>query len=93
MTMKDAMDNSEFYHFGVLPQLTIHSPIVDQYSHMYIPRDSCDCGCSEWKDGELDLIQPIRGFTLPKKQVHRCVNCSNLRMADHKGRKETNEND
>lgn len=91
MTMKDAMDNSEFYHFGILPQLTIHSPVEDSYSHMYIPRDKCDCGCGEWKDGEMELIYPIAGVSFPKKHVHRCANCNDVRMADHKGMKETNE--
>ena len=75
--------NSAFFHFGILPSISIHSPIEDQYSKMYIPREKCDCGCSEWIEGKMDIIKPSMGLSWPKKNVHRCKDCNEVRMADH----------
>lgn len=82
--MSEWTDKSEFYHFGLLPQVCIHSPIEDQYSKMYTPRQACDCGCAEWIDGKMDIIVPV-GFKFPQKDVHRCKQCNEVRMADHIG--------
>lgn len=76
---------SAFYEFGLLPEICIHSPIEDQYSKSYIPRETCDCGCKEWIDAEMDIIQPMEGFTFPKKKIHCCKNCNEVRLADHIG--------
>ena len=89
--MKDAMNKSEFYHFGILPQVSIHSIIEDQYSKMYIPREKCDCGHNEWIEGEMDIIKPSFGFEFPKKPVHRCKKCKEVRMADHIGIQQTKD--
>lgn len=78
-------DKSEFYHFGILPQVSIHSPIEDQYSKMYIPRLKCDCGCTEWTEGKMDMFKPVNGYSFPQKDVHRCKECNDVRMADHVG--------
>jgi len=77
--------NSAFYEFGLLPEICIYSLDEDQYSKNYIPREACDCGCKEWVDSEMDIIKPVDGFTFPKKRVHRCKSCNEVRLADHKG--------
>lgn len=76
---------SAFYHFNLLPNICIHSLREDEYSKMYIARDKCECGCSEWIEGKIDIIKPINGYTFPKKDVHLCKNCNEVRMADHIG--------
>lgn len=75
--------NSEFYHFDILPQICIHSLMEDEYSKMYTPREKCSCGCAEWLEGKMDIIKPVNGYKFPQKDVHRCKNCSEVRMADH----------
>ena len=81
-------NKSEFYHFGILPEICIHSPIEDKYSKMYTPREKCDCGCSEWIEGKMDIVKPVNGYQYPQKDVHRCKNCNEVRMADHIGVKD-----
>lgn len=78
---------SEFFHFGILPQICIHSVIEDEYSKMYIPQKICNCGCEEWIQGTMDIIKPIPGFSFPKKDVHRCKECNSVRIANHIGTK------
>ena len=78
-------ENSEFYNFGILPQICIHSLIEDEYSKMYIPRKQCDCGCAEWIEGKMDIIKPMNGYEFPKKDVHRCKECNEVRISDHIG--------
>jgi hypothetical protein len=83
------LNDSEFYHFGILPQVSIHSPIYDQYSDMYIPRETCDCGCKEWKEeGCTMILGHYQDGTRVYKDVHRCKNCKEVRMADHIGIKD-----
>lgn len=72
---------SDFFHFGTLPQVCIHSLMEDEYSKMYIPREKCDCGNASWVEGEMNLAKNI---TMIKK-VHRCSKCNGIRMADHIG--------
>jgi hypothetical protein len=74
---------SEFYHFGLLPQVCIHSLIEDEYSKMYKPQETCDCGHSEWVESTMIMIE---GY--PPKQVHRCKKCNEVRIAHHIGIKE-----
>lgn len=71
---------SDFYHFGTLPSVCIHSPIKDKYSKMYIPLEICECGCKEWV--ESTMIKFI-GFSLDR--VHRCKDCNTVRIANHIG--------
>lgn len=85
MDNEEILSKSEFYHFGILPGVCIHSLIEDQYSKMYIPRKKCDCGCLEWIEGEMDVMKPIPGFYSPKRHVHRCKNCKEVRLSDHIG--------
>ena len=85
--MKESQDKSEFYHFGLLPSVCIHSLVEDEYSKMYVPRKECECGSFEWIEGEMDIIKPVPGFNYPKKNVHRCKVCNEVRMADHIGSK------
>lgn len=84
--MIDAMKKSEFFNFGLLPSVCIHSLVEDQYSALYIAREKCDCGCCEWVEGEMEmfksLVSPEHKF--PKKKVHRCSNCNEVRLADYK---------
>lgn len=87
-TIGDIIKNSEFFHFGILPSVCIHSPIEDEYSKMYNPRQKCECGCEEWVDGLMDIVKPMNGYEFPKKNVHRCAKCSEVRMADHIGVKD-----
>ena len=87
--MKDYIDKSEFYHFGILPQVCIHSLDEDQYSCMFTPRESCDtCGSKEWIESTMKIVEDYGDFEYPKKRVHRCKLCNDIRMADHKGTKE-----
>lgn len=81
----DWINKSEFYHFGILPQVCIHSIIKDKYSKMYIPRERCDCGCSEWKESKMKMF---KNENIPEKDVHRCIECNKVRMADHIGLKD-----
>lgn len=79
-------NNSEFYHFGILPQVTIHSVVEDKYSHMYIPRENCDCGCSEWiTEGCTMVLAHYSDGTPIYKDVHRCNECKSVRLAYHIG--------
>ncbi len=81
--------DSEFYHFGILPQICIHSAIEDQYSRMYTPRQKCDCGCSEWdEEGCTMILGHYADGTPVYKDVHRCKQCHEVRMADHIGVKD-----
>ena len=82
--MNDITKNSEFYHFGLLPQVCIHSLVEDQYSKMYIPREKCDCGSSEWWTEVCTMILGHYDDGTPMyKDVHRCAICKEVRMADH----------
>lgn len=82
------VSKSEFFHFGILPSVCIHSPIKDEYSNNYIPREKCDCGCTEWVESTMKLVGDSFGYEFPTKDVHRCKQCNQVRMADHKGYKE-----
>lgn len=75
---------SEFYHFGILPQVCIHSLDEDEYSKMYIPKEKCDCGCADWIESTMQMFT---GCDWPKP-VHRCKKCNQVRTANHIGYKE-----
>jgi len=79
--------NSEFYHFGILPQLCIHSPMEDEYSKMYIAREKCDCGSSNWLENCTMILGHYPDGTAIYKDVHRCSECFEVRVADHIGLK------
>lgn len=81
--MDEFINKSEFFHFGILPQICIHSVIEDEYSKMYIPQMVCNCGCVEWIDGKMQMFE---GF--PEKDVHRCKKCNEVRIAHHIGIRE-----
>ncbi len=85
--MDEFTKNSEFYHFGILPEICIHSIVEDEYSKMYIPREKCDCGGTEWIEGKMDIVKPINGYRFPQKEVHRCKICNEVRVSDHIGLK------
>ena len=78
------MNNSDFLYFGTLPSISIHTPKEDEYSKMYIPREKCDCGCSEWITGTF-LLGLYQNKIPCYKDVHRCKDCNEVRMADHIG--------
>ena len=82
------LNNSEFYHFGILPQVCIHSLDEDEYSKMYVPQEKCDCGCSDWIESTMKIIKDSFGYEFPKKRVHRCTECNEVRIAHHIGYKE-----
>lgn len=77
-------DKSEFFHFGILPQVCIHSLDEDDYSKMYIPQEKCDCGCPDWIES---IMKMFKNFDSPKR-VHRCKKCNEVRIAHHIGIKE-----
>ncbi len=82
--MQNDIDKSAFYHFGILPQIYIHSPKEDQYSKSYIARVKCDCGCTEWlEDGCTMILGHYYDGTPIYKDVHRCKQCKEVRMAHH----------
>lgn len=74
---------SAFLEFGLLPEVSIHSIVEDQYSKLYVPRAMCECGCSEWVDSTMKIVKDLMGYEFPKKQVHRCKQCNEVRMSDH----------
>lgn len=77
---------SEFYHFGILPQVCIHSANEDKYSKMYTPREKCDCGHDEWiEEGCTMILGHYPDRTPMYKDVHRCKKCNEVRMSDHIG--------
>ncbi len=82
---------SEFYHFGIIPDICIHSLDEDQYSKMYSPQEKCDCACLEWIESTMKIIKSSSGLEFPKKRVHRCKNCNEVRMATHIGIKNENK--
>ena len=77
--------NSEFYHFGILPKICIHSLDEDSYSKMYKPKKQCDCGCDQWIESTMKIIQSSGGLHYPEKRVHRCKNCNDIRTSIHIG--------
>lgn len=78
------ISKSEFYHFGILPQVCIHSLDEDEFSKMYTPQEKCDCGCGDWIESEMQICA---NFYSPKK-VHRCKTCNEVRIANHIGYKD-----
>lgn len=87
-TLVDAT-KSEFYHFGILPDTCIHSIVEDEYSKMYMPQERCACGCLEWLTEGCKMILFIHLDGTPiYKDVHRCKNCGEVRLAYHIGTKE-----
>lgn len=81
-------NKSEFFHFGILPQECIHSVDEDKYSKMYIPQEKCDCGCSDWVESSMKIFKDSMGYEFPKKRIHRCKECNEVRMAQHVGYKD-----
>ncbi len=81
-------ENSAFFQFGLLPEICIHSLEEDQYSKSYVPRNICKCGASLWKESTMKIIEDSMGYEFPKKAVHRCIQCNEVRMADHIGIKD-----
>ena len=82
---KSTWPNSAFFNFGILPEVCIHTPEEDQYSPIYKPREKCECGASEWIEGEMEIVKSMTGYEFPKKHVQRCKCCHEVRMADHIG--------
>lgn len=75
---------SEFYHFGILPQVCIHSLDEDEYSIIYTPQEKCKCGCSDWIESTMQMFKNFDS----QKRVHRCKECNQVRIAHHIGYKE-----
>ena len=80
---------SEYFHFGLLPETCIHSLDEDEYSKMYIPQQLCDCGCSEWVESTMKIVEDSYCFTFPTKRVHRCKSCNEVRISNHIGIKQS----
>lgn len=76
---------SAFYQFRLLPEVCIHSLDEDQYSIMYTPQKTCDCGCSEWIESTMKMFEDRMGYVFPLKRVHRCKSCNEVRIASHVG--------
>lgn len=80
------VNDSEFFHFGILPAMCIHSVEADEYSKMYKPIPRCDCGCTEWlEEGCTMVLGHYPDGTPVYKDVHRCKNCFEVRTANHIG--------
>ena len=89
--MMDEKSKSEFFHFGILPSICIHSLDEDQYSKMYIPQEKCEkCNGFEWIESTMKIVKDSMGYVFPLKRVHRCKQCNEVRMADHIGIKHDN---
>ncbi len=79
-------EKSAFYYFGLLPEVTIHSPAEDTYSKSYIARQNCNCGSSVWLENGCTMVLGHYSDGTPiYKDVHRCMVCKEVRMADHIG--------
>ncbi len=77
---------SEFFHFGILPQVCIHSLDEDEYSKMYQPITNCEkCNCEDWVESRMKIFEDSIGYKFPLKRVHRCKNCNDVRIAKHIG--------
>lgn len=63
----------------------IHSLDEDEYSKMYIPKEKCDCGCNEWTESTMKIVKDSFGYEFPKKRVHRCKECNQVRISYHIG--------
>lgn len=79
-------NKSEFFHFGILPRVCIHSLDEDEYSKMYIPQEKCDCGCFEWVESTMKMLEDVGDYSFPLKNVHRCKNCNEVRISTHIGK-------
>ncbi len=87
--MNDYINKSEFFHFGILPGVCIHSPINDVFSKMYVPREKCENGHSDWlTEGCIMKIGHWQDSTPIYKEVHRCKICNDVRISDHIGVKD-----
>jgi len=85
MTDKHRND-SAFYAFGLLPEICTHTPKEDHYSKMYVPDSECVCGCREWiTSGCTMVLGHYNDGTPCYKDVHRCKECKEVRMATHIG--------
>lgn len=80
------MNENAFVHFGLLPEVCIHSPVEDQYSKMYVARNTCECASEEWlTEGQTMILGHYAGDIPLIKHVHRCAKCNEVRLADHIG--------
>ncbi len=86
--MSENIDESAFYHFGILPAVCIYSAMEDQYSKMYVPRNKCDCGSDKWNEESWGMIIGHYGGIPVHKQVQGCAACGEVRLADHIGVKD-----
>jgi hypothetical protein len=77
------MKDSAFLNFKLLPEVALHTIEEDEYSELYIPREKCDCGCSEWIEKGCTMILGFCYGDPIYKDVHRCKECDEVRMADH----------
>lgn len=71
----------DFINYGTLPKVCIHTPIPDNFSPYYVPDEKCKCGCTDFIDGEMKILKDSFGYEFPKKFVHRCKNCNEVRLA------------
>jgi hypothetical protein len=86
--MRSILNEIEFYHFGLLPQVCIHSLDKDEYSKSYIAQEICDCGCKEWIESTIKMFEDYMEYDFPLKRVHRCQQCNTVRIAHHIGVKD-----
>ena len=78
----------DFFNYGTLPKVCIHTPKPDNFSDYYSPRGICKCGSSDWIDGEMDILKSKIDHVWPKKPVHRCKKCEEVRLSDLKEKEE-----
>jgi hypothetical protein len=76
------LKKSDFFDFGIIPKVCIHSLQEDEYSKFYIPIDKCNCGCNKWVESEMNILKSKYGYSFPKKKVHRCAKCNEVRLAN-----------
>ncbi len=81
-------NKSEFYHFGLLPEICIHSLDEDEYSKMYTPNETCEaCGGKEWIESTMRILD-LPEKLYPAKRVQKCKDCESVRIAHHIGIKD-----
>lgn len=71
----------DFVNYGTLPKVCIHTPMLDNFSHLYIANKKCKCGCSDFIDSEMKILKDVFGHEFSKKKVNRCKKCNEVRLA------------
>ena len=55
-----------------------HQKEYDEWTNdHYEPENLCECGCSEWIKGSLQMTSPP---TFPEAKIYRCKSCATAKL-------------